>query len=328
MTRPVRTAKPFRLSHTGPSTPSGIRTRATGVKGRRPRPLDDGGLAPAYRPARQNPPVRIRPAREDELDAVAALLDVRPEHLRSDWELSGFDLGVDAWVVEADGRIAGFAAVLPGERLVHAAGDRRTADALLVLAAERARELGLSILQLTVSEESEFIARNPFALDRVVLRMTRDLGLPIPAPEWPPAVAVRTFETRDAQVVHALLDEAYGAWDGRYVPLPHDDWVRWMTGDIDFDPTVWWLAERDGELAGCALHWRSGFLKDLVVRESERGRGLGAALVNHGLAEFARRGSERVGLKVDSTNPTGAVRLYERLGFTVESREETWVLSL
>jgi ribosomal protein S18 acetylase RimI-like enzyme len=272
--------------------------------------------------------VRIRPAREDDLDAVAALLGIRAEYLHSDWTLSGFELGGDAWVVEADARIAGFAAVLPGERLVHAATDRRTGDTLLVLAVGRARELGFSILQLTVAEESEFIARNPFALDRVVLRMARDLRLAIPAPEWPPGVAVRTFERRDAQRVHALLDEAYGAWDGRYMPLPHDDWLRWMTGDIDFDPTVWWLAERDGELSGCALHWRSGFLKDLVVRESGRGRGLGAALVNHGLAEFARRGIERVGLKVDAKNPTGAVRLYERLGFTVESREETWALSL
>ena len=26
-------------------TPNGIRTRATALKGRRPRPLDDGGLA-------------------------------------------------------------------------------------------------------------------------------------------------------------------------------------------------------------------------------------------------------------------------------------------
>ena len=37
------------LQRTGPwrNTPSGIRTRATGVKGRRPRPLDDGGLGAA-----------------------------------------------------------------------------------------------------------------------------------------------------------------------------------------------------------------------------------------------------------------------------------------
>ena len=158
--------------------------------------------------------------------------------------------------------------------------------------------------------------------------MWRSLDDPVPEPEWPPRIAVRTFEPADAEAVHAMLDEAYRAWDGQYVPLAHDDWLRWMTGDIDFDPTVWWLAERDGELVGCALHWRTGWLKDLAVRPSERGRGLGGALVLTGLAEFARRGVGRVGLKVDAANPTGAIRLYERLGFVLDRREATWALSL
>jgi hypothetical protein len=87
----------------------------------------------------------------------------------------------------------------------------------------------------------------------------------------------------DVLVVHALLDEAYRAWDSQYVPQTHDDWLRWMTGDVEFDPTVWWLAERDGELVGCALY---------------------------------------------ADNPTGAVQLYERLGFVTERREGQWASSL
>ena len=55
--------------------------------------------------------------------------------------------------------------------------------------------------------------------------------------------------------MQALLDEAYREWDSRYVPLAHDDWLRWMTGDIDFDPSVW-LAERDGEI-GWRATWAS-----------------------------------------------------------------------
>ncbi|HEY7536607.1 MAG TPA: GNAT family N-acetyltransferase [Gaiellaceae bacterium] len=151
-----------------------------------------------------------------------------------------------------------------------------------------------------------------------VLVMWRPLAGDEPEPVWPAATSVRTFEPADGEPVHALLDEAYRAWDSRYVPQPHADWLRSMTGDSEFDPTVWWLAERGGELAGCALFWSSGWLKDLVVRSSERGRGLGTALVRQGLAEFARRGVARVGLKVDADNPTGAVRLYERLGFVTE----------
>jgi mycothiol synthase len=99
-----------------------------------------------------------------------------------------------------------------------------------------------------------------------------------------------------------------------------------MTGDPEFDPDVWWLAERDGALVGCALHWTSRWLKDVGVREAQRGRGLGHALVATGLAEFARRGARRVGLKVDADNPTGAVALYERLGFMTERTEavQSW----
>ena len=270
----------------------------------------------------------IRAATADDLTAVSTLLSVRPEYVRADWELPSFDLAHDAWVAEEAGRVSGYAAVMAGQRLVHEAEEPGVGDALLVLAAERARERGFAVIRLTVEAENELVRRHPFELESETLAMWRRLDSPVPEPDWPPGIAVRTFEPADAKAVHAMLDEAYRAWDSHYVPLAHEDWLRWMTGDIDFDPTVWWLAERDGEPAGCALHWRTGWLKDLAVRPSERRRGLGGALVLHGLAEFAKRGVERVGLKVDAANPTGAVRLYERLGFVVDRREATWALSL
>jgi len=141
-------------------------------------------------------------------------------------------------------------------------------------------------------------------------------------------VSVRTYEPRDAETVHALLDEAYSSWDGHYVRLANADWVAWMTEDAEFDPTAWFLAESGDELLGCALHWTTGWLKDLAVRETERGRGLGTALLLHGFTEFARRGVPRIGLKVDAANPTGAIKLYERHGFVADRREGIWTLCL
>ena len=55
------------------------------------------------------------------------------------------------------------------------------------------------------------------------------------------------------------------------------------------------------------------------MRESHRGLGLRKSLLRHG---FALRGVGRVGLKVDARNPTGAVQLYERLGFATDRRDE------
>ena len=269
--------------------------------------------------------VELLARRSREATGVAA---TREEFVRAEWELPSFVVGADNWLAGADG----YAAVAPGGRLTLAAVDDATADVLLDRAEARARERGLAKLEFQPlagdGVHERLLGRRGFALQNDLLAMWRRLGAEEAAPEWPAGVAVRTFELADAPAVHALLDEAYGGWDPTYVPQAHEDWTRAMTGDVEFDPSVWWLADRGGALVGCSLWWSSGWLKDVVVREAERGLGLGAALVQQGIAEFARRGTGRVGLKVDAANPTGAPRLYERLGFTVERREQIWALSL
>jgi ribosomal protein S18 acetylase RimI-like enzyme len=80
------------------------------------------------------------------------------------------------------------------------------------------------------------------------------------------------------------------------------------------------LAERDGAAIAFAAgeisdsHVAQAYLSDLYVREAERGRGLGKAL----LGEFARRVRERgathVTLHVAVSNPS-ARAVYDRLGF-------------
>jgi ribosomal protein S18 acetylase RimI-like enzyme len=253
---------------------------------------------------------------------------VREEFVRAEWELPSFDVGRDNWIAGE----TGYAAVTPEGTLTLAAADDAEADALVLQAVVRGRERGLQKLALRPLPGNlvhhGVLERHGFTLQTDVLAMWRRLTAEEEPAQWPSGISVRTFSTADGEAVHALLDEAYGGWDRTYVPVAHDDWLRWMTGDAEFDPTAWWLAERDGGLAGCALWWASGWLKDVAVRERERGRGLGAALIRHGFAEFARRGVRRVGLKVDAANPTGAPRLYERLGFTVEQREQIWALSL
>jgi mycothiol synthase len=71
-----------------------------------------------------------------------------------------------------------------------------------------------------------------------------------------------------------------------------------------------------------------GWVKDIVVHERERGRGLGKALLHHAFRAYAARGAQTVGLKVDSTNPTGAPQLYERVGFDIDRRYGIWVKRL
>jgi ribosomal protein S18 acetylase RimI-like enzyme len=136
-------------------------------------------------------------------------------------------------------------------------------------------------------------------------------------PHWPDDVAVRTFREEDAEAVKELLDLAY-AEEADHEPMTFEEWTTFMLGDPNFDPSCWFLAEAEGELAAAALNWDDGYVKDLVVHPERRRRGLGESLMRHTFREFRRRGVPRVTLKTDSINPTEAWRLYERLGMRKE----------
>ena len=283
--------------------------------------------------------VDIRDATPDDVEQVHELLAARnraafgsSEVTLGQVEADFRRLGVDRWVAAHDGDLVGYAHLTSTHDFRYAGTDPDAADALLDRVVERARERGFDDLGATVVREDAplhtLVQRHGFVHEGDVLRMWRDVDGELPKACWPDGVAVRTYTDADARRVHALLDTAYSEWDETYVPESHDEWLAFMTDHDEFDPELWFLVERNGELVACALHWREhqrrGWVKDLVVESSERGRGLGKALLHHGLRAYVERDVDRVGLKVDSLNPTGAPQLYERVGFTIDRRYGMW----
>jgi mycothiol synthase len=287
--------------------------------------------------------MEVRPARWDDIDGVVDLLDSRERvaygqsevklvYILGDWQLPSFEVGRDNWVAVEAGRVTGYASVSATQNLVHAAPDAAVGDRLLACAVERSRERGFDALRTIVATADgplqALVKRHGFVRESEIVRMWKPLGGDDPPPRWPDGVRVRTYEPEDATRVKRLLDDAYLGWDSRYVPMAQEAWERSITGDADFDAGSWWLVEEDGELLGCALNWRAGWVKDLAVREQDRGRGIAKALLLHAAGEFSRRGVTRLGLKVAADNPTGAVQLYERLGFVADRREAVHALWL
>jgi mycothiol synthase len=281
----------------------------------------------------------IRATTEDDFEAVFELLAARsraafgisaeqPAFLRQRWDMPS----TDRWAAVENGVIVGYASLDEDQDFVHAAKDPEVGDALIAHVEQRARERGfLHVAAVAIQDDAPLysaVQRNGYTLDREILRMWRMLDGELPEPAWPEGVTVRSYTDADAERVHALLDEQYADWDPSYVARSHAGWLTFMTEHADFDPAMWFLVERDGELVACALHWKEsqgrGWVKDIVVRESERGRGLGKALLHHAFRAYSARGADRVGLKVDSTNPTGALQLYERLGFVTDQRLGIW----
>jgi ribosomal protein S18 acetylase RimI-like enzyme len=149
--------------------------------------------------------------------------------------------------------------------------------------------------------------------ERAILHLRRELVAPLPEPRIPSGISLATWREGDALPVHALLEHAYRAGGGNVDPFV--EWDEWFTTDPEFDASSCFLAWHEQELVGAALCWSSAFVKDLCVVEGFRRRGLGFSLLSHVLWHFRARGAEAVELRSHADNPSGANRLYRRLGF-------------
>ena len=145
------------------------------------------------------------------------------------------------------------------------------------------------------------------------VRMRRELAMPVQAPAWPAGYRLAPFEIADLPALHDLLAVGYSC--GRGSVPPFGDWQAALLADSAFDPALVFVVRdaRDAVAAIC-LCWRSAFIKDLVVHPSARRLGLGEALLQQAFLTFVARGADTVDLKVEIDNPTGARRLYERVG--------------
>ncbi|MGW1452029.1 mycothiol synthase [Micromonospora sp. NPDC002411] len=163
-----------------------------------------------------------------------------------------------------------------------------------------------------------------FTRARVLWQLRRSLAAPLGEPRLSDGVVLRAFRP--------------GADDAAWLTLnarafaEHPEQGRWTSDDLRvrlaepwFDPEGFLLAEETGTGRLLGFHWtkvherpgtaRIGEVYVLGVEPTAHGGGLGRALTTAGLAYLRdRRGLDRVMLYVDESN-TGAVALYERMGF-------------
>ena len=298
--------------------------------------------------------LQIRRAGPEDAEGIAALANAEARALHGGDDVTPREVlawlampDIYAAVVELRGAAVGYLDVrrtprgrVPLDVRVHPdAWGIGIADALLEEAerwtAEHGRD-GDLLRYFGVAEQDrevlQALRRAGYTDVRASWEMRIDLdGEPPEPPEWPDGIEVRRARSpEDDAVVYETDMEAFeDGWDfGR---MEFDAWRRWTVESPRFDPSLWFLASDDGEVAGiclCGPH-RSGdpawgWVDTLGVRKPWRGRGLGTALLRHAFGELHARGMRRVDLDVDTANESGAVRLYERVGMRAERRAETW----
>lgn len=239
------------------------------------------------------------------------------------------DLDRAVWVAEVDGRIVAHASVeerrgggAAGDVVVHPAfAARGIGSRLTELVEQRARELANASGSLQFAAfasdaaAGELLVRRGYRVVRRYIRMVIDLEDEPPAPADVPGVTVRPFAEGDAAAVHAAVHEAF-AEEWNFAPVPYEEWVEKRLGRSD--PALWRVASEGDDVAGATLcdprRFGGGWIGAVAVRPSWRRRGIGYALLIESLRGLHERGERRVALTVDTENPTGATRLYERAG--------------
>jgi mycothiol synthase len=270
--------------------------------------------------------------------AVIGESDWLEDDLRAEW--NELDLERDAWLVELDGTLAGYATFeAKGPRLL-ADGyvqpelrGRGVGSELLRLTEERARaEIAVIdagervyLQNATLLDESSCTTRlyevNDYVSVRHFWRMVIDLDEEPLAVAAPSGLEIGLYDPAEERAVHAAHQEAFADhWEHR-----HQSWEEWQEKrlrDARADTSLWLVARDGGDVAGVALnYWKHsgdwGWVGSLGVRRAWRGRGLGEALLRSSFRELWLRGERTVALGVDAQSPTGATRLYERVGMRV-----------
>jgi ribosomal protein S18 acetylase RimI-like enzyme len=164
--------------------------------------------------------------------------------------------------------------------------------------------------------------------------MLRDLAEPV-SEVAVPGVAIEPWErARDEQarqVMNAAFADHWGS-----TPRGVEGWRHELESyssrlDLSYQATdggVLVGATRNSHFPGdeALTGRRDGWIMQIGVLRSHRRRGIAGALISRSLSRFRAEGFTHAALGVDAENPTGALGLYEALGFRVRHRAVTFQL--
>jgi mycothiol synthase len=269
------------------------------------------------------------------------------EGLRSEHEHGGeFDPRRDVILAEVDGRLV--AAAETDVRTRDGIGVHRVEG--WVLPDWRRRGLGRTLLRWTEARAAEVArvdGRPPnraldgwpdedqvgatalyesagYGIVRYGFLMLRDLADPIPDAALPDGLEIRPVDKADHRRIWDADDEAFRDHWNRAERV-EADFERWFAIP-ELDTSLWRVAWDGGEVAGSVMTFiypeenedlgvKRGWLEHISVRRAWRRRGLASALIADSLRGLRAAGMTEAALGVDAENLSGALRVYEALGF-------------
>ena len=177
----------------------------------------------------------------------------------------------------------------------------------------------------TQDEVRDLAERHGLPLERYFFELSRELD-DHPPTARPDGVRIVGWEPARSREVQHMLDGAFRDHWG-HTDRTDEMWDE-VVGASAFraDWSLLALDEATDTVVGAALNcayeqdWlatglREGYTDQLGVASTHRGRGTAAALLTESMRRFAAAGMQAAALGVDAANRSGALRLYESLGY-------------
>jgi len=159
---------------------------------------------------------------------------------------------------------------------------------------------------------------------RFFFEMVRPLGDAIPEIALPEGLEIRPVTPDLYRTIFDASEEAFQDHWG-HVPATDSEYQGWTKSPY-FQPARWKVAWDNGQVAGMVLNFindeenerfnrKRGHTEDISVRRPWRRRGLARSLLAQSMQMLKGEGMEEATLGVDTDNLSGALGLYENLGF-------------
>lgn len=207
-------------------------------------------------------------------------------------------------------------------------GEQRAAQAMARCAPEE-RFAPVTGMDAGAPEQVQFMEERGYQIVRYFYRMGITMTEAPTVLAMPNGFTLRPFYYPDElETLVAAKDDLWQDHYG-YIKRPLEeviaDWRHSIENDKKFDPKMWYVAIDDatGAIAAMVLcrpedytNAHEGYIQIVGVGRAYRKQGLAQAMMTHAFAEFWQRGQKTVCLGVDASSPTGATRLYERVGMS------------
>jgi ribosomal protein S18 acetylase RimI-like enzyme len=291
--------------------------------------------------------------------AAGSLFVITVEMIRSFYDhLVNSDLATDLRLAEVDGTPVGYVRVEwtdenRGDR-VHSAALFVTPDApagcfavLLdwILArhleiahdqgpVDRPRTASISTLLEPASARGA-LAERGFLPVRYSFEMLRPSLEDIPDRALPAGLEVRPADPSHLRRIWLAEVEAFaGHWGAGANDGSEERWQEFLADPLR-DLALWQVAWEGDQIAAMVrpfinadenarLGVSRGWCENISTRAPWRGRGVASALIARALHALRDRGMTEAALGVDAQNETGALRLYQAMGFREAAKETEW----